>query len=593
MKKLYIFVYIISLWGLQAQAQVIGSAYLDANNVKAWFNSNGVNFWNLQADAKYYVPANSTQTSFYSQSLWLSGKDSMGNVSVAADRFGANGFDFTPGPISNNYDSLYDLTWKNIFVINRSTIDSFINWYANPTAYPGYQTPSEILNWPAHGDVSKGQAYYLAPFKDVNLDGMYVPSSGDYPLIKGDKALWYVYNDDRSNHPETGGPKIGAEVHVMAYAYNCSSVFDNTIFIDYTIFKRTAGDLTDFRIGVFADMDLGYSYDDYIGCDVKRGSFYTYNGKAIDGNGTPEAYGANPPAISLTVLKGPYLAPDGIDNPAFIIDSLGNPIPACDYSINGANFGDSIIDNERMGLVGFSSFTNSSSAVYGDPETASEYNYFLHNQWKNGTSLLYGGYGDSLSSYGPACRFMYPGLSDPCNWGLDGATPNGPKIWTEGTAGNLPGDRRGLGIVGPTILQGNTPQNNPLKLELVIVWARDTFASSLPALMDAIDTVRYYSQNNMHPCGGTFLALPKTYEKTTELQIDLFPNPAQNQTQILFNQDFSGQIEIFDISGKKIKMISLLHCNSYNLNLNSIHQGLYFLRISNGDFTKIKKLVKN
>ncbi len=51
MKKFYIFVFIISLWGLQVQAQIIGSAYLDANNIRARFNNNGVNFWDLQAVA--------------------------------------------------------------------------------------------------------------------------------------------------------------------------------------------------------------------------------------------------------------------------------------------------------------------------------------------------------------------------------------------------------------------------------------------------------------------------------------------------------------------------------------------------------------
>ncbi len=592
MKKFYIFVFIISLWGLQVQAQIIGSAYLDANNIRARFNNNGVNFWDLQSSSQFFVPANSTQTSFFSQSLFMSGKDSSGTYRIAADFFGSAGFDFTPGPICNVYDSLYDLTWKNIFVIRRSTIDSFINWQSNPSAYPGYQIPDEIQYWPAHGDISNGQALYLAPFKDVDCDGMYDPSSGDYPLIKGDKALWYVYNDDRSNHPESGGPKIGAEVHLMAYAYNCSPVFSNTIFIDYTIYKRTAGDLSDFRIGIFADMDLGYSLDDYVACDVKRGSFYTYNGTAVDGNGTPEAYGANPPAIGLTVLQGPYLAPDMMDNPTHTLDSLGNPIPACDYSINGTNFGDSIIDNERIGLVGFASYNYTSLPTF--TPSAIRINNELHHRWGNGSRIFYGENGDSLNgAYGPACRFMYPELSDPCNWGLDGATPYGPKLWTEETAGNSAGDRKGYGIVGPTILQGNTPQYNPVKLELAIVWARDTFARSVPALMSAIDTVRYYSLNNIHPCGGTFLAVDETKAKPTELEINLFPNPAHNQTQITFSHTFTGLLELFDLSGKRIETIHLRNSTSYDLNLDNIQAGLYFIRVSNGDFLKVKKLIKN
>src|SRR5699024_9232717 len=38
-----------------------------------------------------------------------------------------------------------------------------------------------IYNWPAHGDVSRGQDYYLAPFYDNNKDGVYNPDDGDTP----------------------------------------------------------------------------------------------------------------------------------------------------------------------------------------------------------------------------------------------------------------------------------------------------------------------------------------------------------------------------------------------------------------------------
>ncbi|MBN2747533.1 MAG: T9SS type A sorting domain-containing protein, partial [Bacteroidales bacterium] len=229
----------------------------------------------------------------------------------------------------------------------------------------------------------------------------------------------------------------------------------------------------------------------------------------------------------------------------------------------------------------------------GFPDTGSILNIIRH-RWRNGSRIFYGGNGDSLNgAYGPACRFMYPGLSDPCNWGLDGATPYGAKLWTEETAGNSAGDRRGYGFVGPTILQGNTPQNNPVKLELAIVWARDTVARSVPALMSAIDTVRYYSLNHIHPCGGTFLGIDETDAKPSDLQINIFPNPTHNQTHITFSQAFSGQIELFDISGKRIETINLLNSTSYNLNLETIQAGLYFIRISNGDFLKVKKLVKN
>ena len=594
MKNIYLIVIIIILIGLQLPAQQVGSAFLDVNNVKARFNSNGVNFWDLQGSAQYFVPANSTQTSFFSQSLWLAGKDSLGHDRYAADLYGVGGFFCTSGPISNNYDSIYDLQWNRIFVIYRSAIDSFLNWFANPSSFPGYQIPNEILHWPAHGDVSKGQAYYLAPFKDVNNDGVYNPSMGDYPLMKGDKALWYVYNDDRQTQLGLTNIKIGAEIQVMAYAYNCNEVFDNTIFIDYSIYKRSPGNLTDCKLGIYADFDLGYFNDDYLGCDVKRGSFYCYNGDNIDDIGFPSSYGINPPAIGISVLNGPYMDPDGIDNPNFILDSLGNPIPACDNSINGRNFGDGIIDNEKIGLTGFSSFVNNTNPPGSFPDTNFHILNLLNNRWGNGSRIFYGATGDSLKgAYGPACTFMYPGLTDPCNWGLGGLPPNGPQVWTEETAANPPGDRRGFGFLGPFIILGNNQQFEPVRLELAFVWARDSINRSLPVLMSAIDTVRFYSQNNMTPCGGTFLDLPKNSDNSSVLGIEFYPNPAQNQTNIIFSQAFSGQIELFDLTGKRIYFFDLQNSFSFNLNLSQVEQGLYFVRISGDSFSKVKKLVKN
>lgn len=70
-------------------------------------------------------------------------------------------------------------------------------YHQNNRASSGYQPIEVIANWPAHGDVSKGQAYYLAPFVDNNNDGDYNPLDGDYPKIKGQQAIYYIYNDNK------------------------------------------------------------------------------------------------------------------------------------------------------------------------------------------------------------------------------------------------------------------------------------------------------------------------------------------------------------------------------------------------------------
>ena len=58
-----------------------------------------------------------------------------------------------------------------------------------------------------------------------------------------------------------------------------------------------------FTLGFLMILILVWHGDDYIGCNVALNSYYVYNGKKIDGTGQPWAYGANPPALSVTFLN--------------------------------------------------------------------------------------------------------------------------------------------------------------------------------------------------------------------------------------------------------------------------------------------------
>lgn len=76
-----------------------------------------------------------------------------------------------------------------------------------------------------------GQAAQLADFVDINSDGIYNPSSGDYPCIKGDQAVFMIFNDDRNVHGETGGQKMRFEFHAMLYAYKAPGTWlDSVVF---------------------------------------------------------------------------------------------------------------------------------------------------------------------------------------------------------------------------------------------------------------------------------------------------------------------------------------------------------------------------
>jgi len=511
--------------------------YLDINNVRTLMYSYG-NGWFLE-NAEYEIPKGSKKTSLFSTSLWIGGIDINNNLKLAAYRFGQGPTtatahtknDFWPGPLTVDGTAAVDVEtcakWDKLFTMTRAEVQEFLAWWDDKASYPDYTIPKSILDWPAHGDISKGQAFYMAPFYDINGDGVYDPRQGDYPyydlannlcpknlkpgeliarakvkdgspsdtmgilvdqVLKGDQTIWSVYNDKGNYHSETTGDPIGMEIRAQYFAFATNDEINNMTFYSYEIINRSTYTLTGTYFSQWVDPDLGYANDDYVGCDVNRGLGYCYNGTPVDGTGQSYAYGAHPPAVGVDFFQGPYMDPDGYDNPSFKGNTLRGPSfkGSCDivgmngtviemnygpdemYSapflvksdaINGVNFGDGIKDNERFGMRRFVYHNNSNAGVPSymqDPQYASEYYLFLRGIWKDNSKMIYGGNAHySAGGYGPECDFMFPDETDLCDWGTNGQPPNGLKKWTEVLAGNNPQDRRFMQSAGPfTLLPG-------------------------------------------------------------------------------------------------------------------------------------------
>jgi hypothetical protein len=506
--------------------------YLDINNVRTLLYSYG-NGWFLEK-AEYEIPKGSRKTSMFSFSLWIGGIDLNNNLKLAAYRYGQGPTtstahtknDFWPGPLkidgTAGVDEVTCAKYDKLFQITRAEVEEFLAYLDNPAAFPGYTIPKEITEYPAKGDRAEGYAFYLAPFYDADGNGIYEPTKGDYPyydftnslcprllppgkkiarakianggaedtlgiladqVLKGDQTLWSVYNDKGNVHSETQGEPIGMEIRAQYFAFATNDAINDMTFYSYELINRSTYTLTGTYFSQWVDPDLGYAYDDYVGCDVGRGLGYCYNGNPSDGTGQIEAYGTHPPAVGVDFFQGPYLDPDGCDNPSFKGNTMKGPSFNGDCSIvgldsatirmyygpngkdsgnfivraeaiNGINFGDSIIDNERFGMRRFVYHNNNGVANYmTDPDYAPEYYNFLRGIWKDGQKMRYGGNAHpSSGGTGPLCDFMFPELSDVCNWGTRGEEPS-PKLWTEVTAGNAPYDRRFMQSAGPFTLR--------------------------------------------------------------------------------------------------------------------------------------------
>jgi hypothetical protein len=245
--------------------------------------------------AGYEVPKGSGNSALFNLSFWFGGVDVAGQLKLSGTLYTPH-VDLFPGPLTTSGDA--EATPGGgadiIYPMSKSIVDNHIaNW-----SEPGYEVPDEILNWPAHGDVSLDQDYYLAPFNDTDGDGNYTPENGDFPLIRGDFATYTIMNDKLDLHTESGGDPIGLEVHQMVYTFATDDYLNNTVFVHSRLINRGTQSLFDFKVGAFVDPDIGFSGDDYIGVNTANHVVFAYNGGATDFE-----YGENPPAIGVVSLN--------------------------------------------------------------------------------------------------------------------------------------------------------------------------------------------------------------------------------------------------------------------------------------------------
>lgn len=438
---------------------------LDLNNVRATITSSSDMWWNLINVPRYEIPKGSGAHSLFASSLWIGGLDASNQLRVAAQTYRQTGNDFWPGPL----DTLNATVDKSVcdafdkhFIVNKSEVEDFINGVST-------SIPNSILNWPGNGNTALKQAKYLAPFFDKDGNGVYDPSVGDYPKystdskkfgcgerqIFGDRTLWWVFNDKGNVHTETQGNPIGIEIRAQAFAFSTTDEINNMTFYDYEVINRASTALSNTYFGIWVDADLGLFSDDYVGCDVKEGVGYCYNGLPVDGSGALGTYGANPPCVGIDFFRGPKADPtsptDGKDS-----------------------YGTSFIDpvTNRIQMAKFV-YYNNDFTLQGNPSIAAHYYNYLSGFWKDGLPFTYGG--DAYQESGPVCNFMFPGSSDPTGLGTGGAAQ---AAWSESTVGNPPADRRFLQSAGPFTLQPGAVNN----VTMGAVWGRTTQGGNLASI---------------------------------------------------------------------------------------------------------------
>ena len=221
---------------------------MEFNDVKALIEQGGSMFQNRQAGvAAYEVPKGSGLNVIYAGALWMGGTDVNGQLKLAALRF-RQGNDFWPGPLTVNpgtgsynplgpvgddvvrdfgdaniqpdqciaYDQFYTIRKAEIirFNIKFECDNGIVTEGCDEVSDLSNDELNRIYGWPAHGDVSLGQDYFLAPYYDRDADGAYNPDNGDHPwyddilgrddvecgidrriTLFGDETHWWAFND--------------------------------------------------------------------------------------------------------------------------------------------------------------------------------------------------------------------------------------------------------------------------------------------------------------------------------------------------------------------------------------------------------------
>ncbi len=514
-------------------------AYLDINHIKAAHLVHGDMFWDPSAsEARCEFPKGSGKNASFVTALWMGGYDGSNNLHVAAQTYRQDGNDYWPGPIENVQPVPYDsaASWAKIWKVNRADITGFLA----VTNHTGSNTPAGILSWPAKGNpyaYGSGPLHIsrdMAPFVDVNNDGIYNALQGDYPEIKGDQMLWWVINDNGAAHSQTNSMPLGAEIMVMAYAYNRGSAVDNILFYEYYVTNRSANNYSDFRFGLFSDTDLGYAFDDYIGFDSSHRMAITYNGKVYDGQGETNSYGARPPMTGFTILETPG-------------DAGGTYEPAGNFAYHNNDF-----------------------TVIGNPSNDTQFYGYLSGYNKGGIHFsndwdYIPGHNSKAYNTSNYVNYVYPGIH------------SDSSQWSECVCNNKPDDRRYILSAAPRIFNAGSTLKFALAFVVTDTGAGHTCPSTDFSDVKNMADTAWYWYHNVPPSTGIVQA---QVEKNT---LKLYPNPAQQSIFIETTavNDHS-TVTVYDALGKMHQLPSAAKNNTIELDIQSLAPGVYTILYRNG-----------
>ena len=391
-------------------------SYLHANNIRAYYTASGSQFFD-GTDGQFKVFDDSFGiTTIFAQGLWLGAKDADGDIRLALAQYGlASGqSDYYPGPVLPNGSLAnpdcvgYDRVWS----VYRHDIDAHLADFADNGMID--QPLATVMGWPGSGNANFADYYgfdlpvssdTLAPFEDLNEDGIYQPELGEYPVEPrfgsvAEQLVWTVFNTVGGIASESGVTNpIDVEVQCTSWALACveDTLINNSIFGSYRIINRGQEVLDSLRIGFWTDFDLGCFTDDYVGSAPELQTYFVYNEDNEDNescSGNVMGFGENPPVQAVTILN-----------------------------------------QELDGFIGYFFFDAPPGAIR--PQNSTEYWNYLNNRFKDGSRINMDGLGYNPEGDLPT-NYLYSGdPTDTTQWSAISILPDRSPVL--GTMGNVAG----------------------------------------------------------------------------------------------------------------------------------------------------------
>ncbi len=546
---------------------------LNVNNAQVRLNSSGSLFAaNPYYHSDYLIPSNSECNPVYFATPWMAGLDSANSL----HQFGFSVYydnSLLAGPIdtiTGCADIVNNDYYKRVWRTDRLKIEEFKYYFQNGSVQNGTYTPdTDIIEWPASGIANYSRQ--LAPFVDVNGDGLYRPLiDGDYPLIKGDQMCYWIVNDKPNNTfvNAYNGVPFGVEIHISAYAYTCPSITDslqvlnNTTFYEYKVINRSNQNYHDVYFGNLHFFDYSAFNQAYIGCYPP----YNYGFAYISpdtltypfSNSTCSKF---PPMNAIVVLDGPLAqANDSIDNNNNgVIDELG----------------------EKNLMPIFRTYYYTQSPKISTPQYASTFYRYLKGLWADTSPITVGnnGYTGTVPT-----KLIFDGEPGGAGWTEMSVPGNQPVAW-----------KLFLQSCGPlNIAVGETIQYSFANVFTQDVTAPYNLNSLYHKNRDDVRRITdWYNQNTAPSCFDVNVNVG--YEANNERsKLTIYPNPFKGSftVQLLGNEPIM-EIKIYNVLGERVssKLINQ-NIKEVIVNMNDLPQGVYIVEAKTINQYLHKKIVK-